>query len=105
MSKPQADGDNFQTAPTEPRDGIAREGVAGPPELAKRQELPYDDSPAVAAVAMFFAGLFIIALALFFFVPGPKNREGWRSTKPARTRIGRARSFRNTRAARKGLCA
>jgi len=76
MSKPQADGDNFQAAPTEQRDGIAREGVDGPTELAKRQELPYDDSPAVAAVAMFFAGLFIIALALFFFVPGPKQQGG-----------------------------
>ena len=76
MSKPQADGDNFQTAPTEPRDGIAREGVDGPTELARRQELPYDDSPAVAAVAMFFAGLFIIALALFFFLPGPQRQGG-----------------------------
>jgi hypothetical protein len=57
--------------------------VDGPNELAKRQELPYDDSPAVAAVAMFFAGLFIIALTLFFFIPlaatektgGQRNRR------------------------------
>jgi hypothetical protein len=76
MSNPQADRDNFQTAPTEPRHGIAREGVDGPTELAKRQELPYDDSPAVAAVGMFFSGLFIIALALFLFVPGPERQGG-----------------------------
>ena len=76
MSKPQADGDNSQTALTEPRDGIARKGVDSPTELAKRQELPFDDSPAIAAVAMFFAGLFIIALALFFFVPGPWRQGG-----------------------------
>ena len=66
----------FKPLPRNPRDGIGREGVAGPTELAKRQELPYDDSPAVAAVAMFFAGLFIIALALFFFVPGPQQQGG-----------------------------
>jgi hypothetical protein len=50
--------------------------VDGSTELAKHQELPYDDNPAVAAVAMFFAGLFIIALALFFFVPGPQQQRG-----------------------------
>jgi hypothetical protein len=76
MSNPQADPENFQTAPTEPHHGIAREGVDGPTELARRQELPYDDSTAVAAVGMFFAGIFIIALALFFFAPGPQRQGG-----------------------------
>ena len=74
MSIPETDRDFFQPALTERRHGRSRERVAGP--IAKSQELRYDDSPAIAAIAIFFVGLFIIWAAFFFFLPGPQQQRG-----------------------------
>jgi hypothetical protein len=86
MVSPRTDNNNFPHAdPVEPHAGIAREGVDSPNELARREELPYDERRGLGMVSLFFGALLVVGLGLLFLGPKPSDTGTEASPPPPST--------------------